>query len=90
MHFEINAFNRKYRPNKPFVSLEEERRQAVAAAKAAEQRARNWARYEQQVVAREREAAAERARVAAESRVYRGPRGGKYRVVNGRKRYDVA
>ena len=34
--------------------------------------------------------AKERARSRAENKVHLGPRGGKYRVVNGRKRYDVA
>ena len=35
-----------------------------------------------------RQVAAKRSR--AEQKVHRGPRGGKYRVVDGRKRYDVA
>ena len=35
-----------------------------------------------------RQVAAKRSREL--NKVYKGPRGGKYRVVNGRKRYDVA
>ena len=65
---------------------ENERKDAAEAARQAEMRARAWKAAEE----RKARAEAERARVATEQVVHRGPRGGKYRVVGGRKRYDVA
>ena len=69
-------------------SLQQKFREDAANGAAVDLQVRAWAKEGERLAAARREA--ERARVKAEQAVHRGPRGGKYRVVNGRKRYDVA